>query len=303
MSRQRLTQLYCGGISLLLLLTCPTYPGQAKGASDAAPFAVQVAGSGRPMILIPGLGCGANVWDGTVGHFKDRCQCHVLTLAGFAGQPSINGPFLETLRDGMIRYITDKKLERPVLVGHSIGGTLAFMIAAKAPDKVSPIVAVNGVPCLSVLMDPTSTPENVKPVAEKERARVQAQTPEEFARENRLILGTMITSPKEVARVATLSTRSDPKAFAQAFYELLMLDLRKEVKAIRTPVLLIGSTVQLPAGERKKAEERYQEQVAAAPRRKVLFAPKARHFIQLDEPEFFYREVESLLKEAEDGGK
>jgi pimeloyl-ACP methyl ester carboxylesterase len=31
----------------------------------------------------------------------------------------------------------------------------------------------------------------------------------------------------------------------------------------------------------------------------VVFAPKARHFIQLDEPEFFFREVESFLQTAE----
>ena len=59
----------------------------------------------------------------------------------------------------------------------------------------------------------------------------------------------MITDPKEVKRVAASSSKSDPKAFAQAFYELLMLDLRQEIKAIRTPVLLIGSTALL-AGER-----------------------------------------------------
>jgi len=31
----------------------------------------------------------------------------------------------------------------------------------------------------------------------------------------------------------------------------------------------------------------------------VIFAPKARHFIQLDEPEFLFREIESFLKEAD----
>ena len=38
------------------------------------------------MILIPGLTCGGDVWKSTVEHFKDRYECHVLTLAGFAGE-------------------------------------------------------------------------------------------------------------------------------------------------------------------------------------------------------------------------
>jgi pimeloyl-ACP methyl ester carboxylesterase len=288
--------------SLVALLLSPagwSRAAQPQGAKGHAPFAVKVVGSGRPMLLIPGLCCGADVWDGTVAHFKDRYECHVLTLAGFAGQPSIDGPFIETMRDGIIRYIADKKLDLPVIVGHSIGGTLAFAVAAKAPDKVGPIVAVDGVPCLSVLMDPTATPENVKPFAEKERDRLRALTPEEFAAENRQALMAMITDPKEVKRVAASCSKSDRKAFAQAFYELLLLDLRMEVKAIRSPVLLIGSTALLPADEKKKGEERYRAQVAAVPKCKVIFGPRARHFIQLDEPEFFFREVAAFLKEED----
>jgi N-formylmaleamate deformylase len=297
MSGQRLGQLLFDVFAVMLSLTIRADTVQSKGLRDSAPYAVKVVGSGRPMILIPGLGCGANVWDGAVAHFKDRYECHALTLAGFAGQPSIHGPFIETMRDGIIRYIADKKLDRPVIVGHSIGGTLAFAIAAKAPDKVGPVVAVDGVPCLSVLMDPTATPENVKPVAEKERDRMRALTPEQFAAENRQSLAAMITNLKEVERVAASSAKSDPKAFAQAFYQLLMLDLREEVKAIQTPVLLIGSTALLPADQKKKAEDRYRAQVASIPKHRVTFAARARHFIQLDEPDFFFREIETFLKD------
>ncbi|MFZ0035104.1 MAG: alpha/beta hydrolase [Sedimentisphaerales bacterium] len=91
---------------------------EKEGGGKPAAFTVKVTGSGRPMILIPGLGCGGNVWDGTVAHFKDRYECHVVTLAGFAGQPSIGGPFLEQVRSGLVEYIRQKKLERPVIVGH-----------------------------------------------------------------------------------------------------------------------------------------------------------------------------------------
>jgi N-formylmaleamate deformylase len=271
---------------------------QPKDAPGPAPFAVKVVGSGRPMILIPGLSCGANVWDGTVAHFKDRYECHVITLAGFAGQPSIAEPSLEKVRDGLIQYITDKRMDRPVIVGHSLGGTLAFGLGAKAPEKVGSIIAVDGVPCVAVLLDPTATPMNVKPVAEQERDRMKAQTAQQFAMENRQFLAAMITAPKELERVAASSAKSDPKTVAQAFYELLMLDLRKEIKAIRTPVLLIGSTALLAPDAKKKAEDSYRAQVATVPRHKVVFAPRARHFIQLDEPKFFFGEVESFLKEA-----
>jgi pimeloyl-ACP methyl ester carboxylesterase len=57
---------------------------------------------------------------------------------------------LQTVRDDVLRYIQEKKLDHPVIVGHSLGGFLAFWIAATAPDAVGPLVAVDGVPFLGL---------------------------------------------------------------------------------------------------------------------------------------------------------
>ncbi len=284
----------------------PTPPNESdvagkEKAEEPIVFAVAVTGSGRPMILIPGLSCGGNVWAATVNHFKDRYECHVLTLAGFAGQPAIGGePFLERVRDALIEYIRNKKLERPVIVGHSVGGFMAFWLGATAPEKVGPIIAVDGVPYFAALMNPSATPESVQPQAEAFRNMYKMQTREQFATQNRQYLSMMITDPKDIEKVTELSSKSDPKTVGQASYEMMTIDLREKVKAIRTPVLLLGSTSLIPDPDRKKsAETKYRSQVAAIPRHKVVFAPRARHFIQLDEPEFFIREVESFLRTAD----
>ena len=96
-----------------------------------------------------------------------------------------------------------------------------------------------------------------------------------------------------------MSTRSDPKTVAQAFYEILTTDLRPMLKDIRSPVLLVGATAfATEHDQRKAAEEKYRLQVATIPRHKVVFAPKARHFVQLDEPQFLFKEIESFLEET-----
>ena len=61
----------------------------AQNAVHYPLFGVTKTGSGRPMILIPGLFCSGQVWDETVNHFKDRYTCYEITLPGFAGQPAI----------------------------------------------------------------------------------------------------------------------------------------------------------------------------------------------------------------------
>jgi len=290
-------------LAALILILCHAITVKADNAvtnKSPAAFSVKVTGTGRPMILIPGLSCGGDVWDGTVAHFKDHYECHVLTLAGFAGQPAISAPFLEQVRAGIAKYISDNKLDHPIIIGHSLGGFMAFWVGATIPQQVGPIISVDGMPFLPALFNPDATPESVKSVAEQFRAGYSTQTPEAFAASNRRALATMITDPKDVDAVDATSKNSDPKAVGEAFYELMTTDLRQQIKAIQTPVLLLGATATIPdAQQRIAVETGYRQEVAAIPNHTVVFAPKARHFIQLDEPQFFYAQVESFLKAAD----
>jgi N-formylmaleamate deformylase len=281
---------------IMLLVGACSFQTQDVIAADVAPFKAVVTGSGPAMILIPDLASGGNVWDGTVAHFKDRYQCHVLTLAGFAGQPPMDGPFLEKVRNGIVKYIKDQKLDHPVIIGHSLGGMMAFWLAEKAPDEVGPVVAVDGLPFYSALMDPAATAESTVPMGEQFRSMYAGYSAEQFIANNHRFLAMMITAPADVDKVASLGDKSDPKAVGQAFYDLVTTDLRTDLKSIKAPVLLIGSA---PGDEtmKTKIQEAYAAQIATVPHHKLVFAPTARHFIQLDDPKFFYQEVETFLKE------
>src|SRR5580704_4477500 len=114
------------------------------GQVMAAPsFHVDVTGHGQPMILIPGFASSGKTWDSTVAHYKDHYECHVLTLAGFAGEPRIEAPFLETVRKDLAAYIRANKMNKPVIVGHSLGGFLALWLAEQEPNLVGPLVIVD----------------------------------------------------------------------------------------------------------------------------------------------------------------
>jgi N-formylmaleamate deformylase len=289
--------------AVLALIFCQATAVKADDGATGkspAPFSVKITGMGRPMILIPGLSCGGDVWDGTVAHFKDHYECHVLTLAGFAGQPAISAPFLEQVRAGIAKYISDKKLDHPIIIGHSLGGFMAFWIGATIPQQVGPIISVDGMPFLPALFNPSATPESVKVFAERYRSMYASKTPEQFMTLNRSALVSMITDPNDVDAVDATSKKSDPKAVGEGFYELMTTDLRQPIKAIQTPVLLLGATAAIPdAQQRAVMEDGYRQEVAAIPNHKVVFAPKAKHFIQLDEPQFFYAQVESFLKASD----
>lgn len=293
-------------VSLFALLALALAFGGAPAILAAGPenpkappaLKVEVTGSGRPMILIPGLACGGNVWDDAVAHFKDNCQCHVVTLPGFAGQPAIGEPFVQQVGRLLSDYIRDQKLDHPIIVGHSLGGFLAFWMAVEHPDQVGPIVAVDGVPYYPALQSAGATPQAQRSSAAAFRDGLKAQSPTQFAFNNVFILATMISDGKKLQMVAESSNKSDPATVGLAYYEIMTTDLREKVATIHSPVLLLAATDLNASPEQKQKQEAgYTAQIASIPEHRIAFAPKSRHFIQLDAPEFFFQQIDSFLKE------
>jgi pimeloyl-ACP methyl ester carboxylesterase len=298
--------LRCGAIAALIALIAEpvraapapgTEPGVATNPAGAKKsFVVKVTGHGKPMLLIPGLTCGGDVWNGTVDHFKDRYECHVLTLAGFAGQPAIAPPMMETIRKDIAAYIRARKLDHPALMGHSLGGFLVFWVGSSEPDLVGPIVAVDGLPFYGAIFNPGATAETAKPMAESMRQAMGGQSQEEFAEQNKRFLGNMITDSKNLELIDSTCAKSDPKAVGNAMYDLMTTDLRPEVAKIKTPVLLIGAGGNFQTPESlARGKETYETQVAKIPTHRVLFAEKSKHFIMLDAPDFLFSAVDDFL--------
>ncbi|HEV8661171.1 MAG TPA: alpha/beta hydrolase [Thermoanaerobaculia bacterium] len=268
----------------------------AAHADEPAAFSVRVTGSGPAMILIPGLASPGEVWSSTVEHYQNRYTCHVLTLAGFAGQPSIQQPLIETAQRQLASYIRANKLDHPMIVGHSLGGFLALSLAASEPDLVGPIISVDGVPFLPALLNPSATAESAARQAEGLRAAMAKQSAEEFAAHNRRSLTMMITSRDDVDRMAAAGAKSDPRAVGEATAELMSTDLRPAMSKIRVPVLLIGAGGWARSGMKDRLAAAYEAQVASVPKHRFVLAEKARHFIMLDDPQFLFATIDAFLE-------
>ena len=259
---------------------------------DAGPFEVEITGEGPAIVFIPGLTCGAHVWDPTVEALRDRYELHVLTISGFAGRPPIEGPLLPRVRERLARYV--EALDRPVVVGHSIGGFLALWLAATEPDRVGAVVAVDGLPSLAAASG--IAPGAVSEVAAQMRGSVESQGPEAFAEQIERNLRMQITNPEDVARVARISGRSDPASVGRAMEELLVRDLRPLMSDIEVPVLLMGPGVG-PDALRARTEAVYREQVQDIDRHEVVFLDGARHFVMLDAEPSYLKKLDAFLRE------
>jgi pimeloyl-ACP methyl ester carboxylesterase len=294
-------RLICGtGASSPLLLVLVVF-GASVGAADEAkqpPFAVKVVGSGRPMILIPGLACGGDVWNTTVARYRDKYECHVLTLAGFAGQPAAKGPFVDTIRRGIADYIRAKKLTKPVIVGHSLGGFLVYALGANEPELVGPLVAVDGLPCLSALFNDKLDPETVKRQAEQARERLEKASRDQYLAQSKALFKVWIADAKLRETCEKWTEDSDQATVARAMGELMATDLRPELTRIKSPVLVLGASskdMEAFGMTRDKVTQRYQDQVARVARNKVAIAPNAKHFIMYDDLDWMCGQIDGFL--------
>lgn len=279
-------------LSLLLSL----HLAAAAAQTPAASFAVKVEGTGRPMILVPGFVSSGEVWTDVVAHYKTKYECHVLTLAGFAGVPASNPTSLRRVRDEIVEYIRAKKLDRPVLVGHSLGGFMVMWVASAAPELTGPVISVEGVPFLSALINAGTTAEAVRPQAEQVQKYYLTVTAEQIAASNRLAFASMMSDASRVEAATKWGATDGPAAGAMVA-EIMTTDIRTDVARIKSPLLLIGAGKRVSASpeQMQQARQSYEAQVARVPVHEVVFAENALHFVMYDDLPFLLRTMDGFL--------
>ncbi len=287
----------------LVLALCVACSGAPAHTDTTAPahaftptaFSVKVAGTGRPVILIPGLACGGSVWDGTVAHLGDKVQTHVLTLAGFAGQPAIPPPFLATVHDQLVEYIKANKLVRPIVIVHSLGGVMALWLAETDPD-VGAVIDVDGLPFLAAVTDDAVTPDKAKEGAAQMQQQIASMPAGALPKMMRQFMTSMITKPDDLDHTMVDVEKSDPTTIGQAFYDLFTLDLRPQLATIKVPLLVVA------AGDNGEHSDTtpalWHKQLDAVPHVDLHVVAGAKHFVMLDTPDEFYSLVDGFLAKA-----
>ncbi len=101
-------------------------------------------GSGRPVVLLAGLGNTAHVFDQFAPKLAADYHVYGITRRGFGASSApapANGNYsADRLGDDVLAVIAALKLNRPVLVGHSIAGEELSSIGSRYPEKVAGLI-------------------------------------------------------------------------------------------------------------------------------------------------------------------
>ncbi len=280
------------GVLSILALSIPP-----SRAADPQAFVVEKSGAGRPVVFIPGLSSSGEVWSLLKADLGPGYETHVITLAGFAGVPPVQGPFLETRLAALEAYLEAENLEDAVIVGHSLGGFMAMKLALAAPDRIGDVVIVDSVPFLAQFFLRAQTVAEAEPRAAALRDQLLQFTDEQHEAQQRGLAAASAREPEAQAIILEGSLASDRETSANAVYELLTSDLREEIANIRAPMLVLYPWRAGGPFAAEQTDAAYAAQYANAKTATLKRIDDATHFIMLDRPEETYEAVAAFLEE------
>jgi pimeloyl-ACP methyl ester carboxylesterase len=221
---------------------------------------------------------------------------YVVTLPGFDGRPAVGGDPFDNARAALAELIASRRLARPVLVGHSIGGTLALALTVEQPERIGGVVSVEGLPVFP--RTEHVPPEGRAPMAEGARMRMAALAGPAFTAQQQQTMRSMGVT--DIDKAARLTARSDPAAVAAYMGAVLALDLRPRLPAIAAPVLVVSpyfapDLAQIGLTSAEKVAY-YRELMAGTRRLEVAPIDNARHFAMIDQPRALNDMLRQFLK-------
>ena len=294
-----------GAAVALPLMSCMQEP--ARDADSVAPrefvsdrISVVTRGTGPDIILIPGLASHRDVWAAVGDTLDNRYRLHLVQVNGFAGDApgaNANGDVAAPVTEEIARYVRETDLEQPAVIGHSMGGTIGMMLAARHPGRVGRLMVVDMTPYMGVMFGPSaSTPEGLRAIADQTRDTILAQPVGSGTSMLEQMFSGMTRVPTMRSALLQYVRDSHRPTVANAMREIIVTDMRPELTRINVPVRVLYvypsnlpiSSAEFDAGVRQSWSGLSGVQ--------LVKIDGSNHFIQVDQPARFVTEVDAFMR-------
>ncbi len=290
--------------ALLALAACATAP--AAEAPAAAGFqsdriSVVARGEGRDVIFIPGLSSHREVWTTTADALGEGYRVHLVQVNGFAGLPAggnAEGPVAAPVAEEIARYIREEGLERPAVIGHSMGGSIGMMLAARHPGSVGRLMVVDMFPWMGAMFGPPgATAETVRPIADQIRTQMRMAPQGTVSPILQQTINSMVRTESARPVILEHARVSDVDVSANAFHELIVTDLRPELSQIDVPFTALYVIPPQAPVTPEQYEGFMRMSYANIPQARLIKIEDSYHFIMIDQFDRFMSEVRTFVAE------
>jgi pimeloyl-ACP methyl ester carboxylesterase len=105
-------------------------------------LACRISGApgGPPLVLLHALGEDGSDWDAVAEEFGSRRRVYVPDMRGHGHSERAERYSFELMRDDILGLLDALGLERVSLIGHAMGGVVAYLLAQEYPQRVDKLV-------------------------------------------------------------------------------------------------------------------------------------------------------------------
>lgn len=103
-------------------------------------------GQGKPLIILHGLFGSSDNWFSLSKIFADHFKVYVVDQRNHGLSPHDDKHDYDILTEDLKEFISEHKINQPIIIGHSMGGKVAMNFAIKYPSMLSQLIVVDIIP-------------------------------------------------------------------------------------------------------------------------------------------------------------
>ena len=272
------------------------------------------------MVLVSGFGVGASAFEGFMRRNADRYRMVAVTLPGIEGTPAPPMPapgtsygdqtWTRSATDAVVKLIRERKLDRPVLVGHFINGTqVAMRVALEHPEMVRAVVLLAGTPRFEPVTSSRFWPKNLT-LEQKVQAVDRFSAPRWFKTVTRdtWVKGNFVATDYSAdsvlgKRFADRANQPPLAVLVRYLCEFHASDLWPDLARLERPLLVIqpSFTESVRADTTRNYlqgyfDEPWRGRLEGRPRTQTLFLENAGILVMEDQARIVDRKIADFLK-------
>ncbi|MBJ7882821.1 alpha/beta fold hydrolase [Gelidibacter salicanalis] len=243
-------------------------------------------GTGQVLLLLHGLGSTKKDWDAQVPFFSKKYRVIALDLRGHGDSSiPINDYGVEVMTEDVKAFMDQLKIDKATFVGFSMGGAVAFQMAASYPEYVEHLVIVNSGPDFNTM---GSIGEDLL----KSRTQfLESKGLDVLAKE---ISFNMFPEEHQLELRKAFELRcknNDYHAYYQSFVTLMDWGLGDQLQGIKARTLVVASDMDYTSVAFK------QDYVDRMQNARLAIIENSRHGVVIDQPDAFNKVLEKFLED------
>src|SRR5262245_33802878 len=259
---------------------------------EGAELHVHVTGEGPPMVLVHGLGLSGELWNRFCDALGPGRTVVRVDLRGTPRSPEAERTELTLARwaADLAAVVDGLGLERPAIVGHSLGASIALRLALESPDRVGSLVLIGGEADLSNL-----APRMLLSAERIEELGLEQWIAEFWSKNPPFSVPSLDRDATMLDEYRSLLLENDPVDYVRQCRAIAAAEsLSGRLGEVGHPVLVVVGGL-----DDRTIPEHGRELAGALPNALLVELPDAGHSIPLEAPEATAEVVASFLAELD----